>query len=91
MTAKLSFFRKLTALGIAGVLVSAVASIVRILSKIKETDRVLGVGTLYGAIFAALFLAPLPQINSQSDDGIDIPGDFEFTDIQYGIFPSENP
>lgn len=71
-----------------GVIVSVAIELVRL--KIKETARVLGVGTLYGAIFAALFVAPLPQINSQSDD-IDIPGDFAFTDIQYDVFPSANP
>ena len=53
-----SLFRTLTALGIVGVIVSLAVSAVR--SKIKETSQVLGVGTLYGAIFVALFLAPFP-------------------------------
>ena len=53
---------KLAFLGFAVVVISAVAGLTVnfIRSKIKETSRVLGVGTLYGAIFAALFLAPFP-------------------------------
>ena len=58
-------------LGIVGVVVSAVDPIGLVLSKIKETSQVLGVGTLYGAIFAALFLAPFPlnqSIGQSSSD-----------------------
>ena len=85
---KLSFSR-LTTLGIVGVIISAVHHIGRILSKIKETAPTLGVGMIYSMLFAALFIAPLPQTNSQSDAlEIDIPGDFAFTDIQYDVFPS---
>lgn len=58
----------LTTLNVVGVIVSvAVLAVNLVRSKIKGTSQVLVVGTLYGAIFALLFLAPLPQINSQSD------------------------
>ena len=58
---------KQTTLGLVGVIVSVAVSAVR--SKIKETSQVLGVGTLYGVIFAALFLAPFPQkdLNAQAE------------------------
>ena len=52
---KLSFLACLIALAS----VSA-AAIDHVLSKIKETSRIVGVGILYGVIFAALFLAPFP-------------------------------
>ena len=68
---KFSFSCYITSLGLVGVIVSvAVLAVNFIRSKIKETSQVLGVGTLYGAIFAALFLAPFPpnQTIGQSSD-----------------------
>lgn len=64
---------KAAALGLVGIIVLSVASIGRALSKIKETARIVGVGTLYGAIFAALFLAPFPLNQSIGQSSSDCP------------------
>ena len=65
-------FSRLTALGIVGVIVSlAVLTVDLVRAKIKETSRIVGVGTLYGVIFAAIFLAPFPlnqSIGQSSSD-----------------------